>query len=87
MLAILTPDEARLTWTSIAVILGTVAASVLIIWALGRLAPRRYTGAAGNALMRAEIFFRPSREQVLEAKQYEVKQDGESGEPPHAHSS
>ena len=82
MLAILTPDEARLTWTTIAVILATVAAIVLIISALGRLAPRKYTGAAGNALMRAETFFRPSREQVLEAKQYEEKQDGESGEPP-----
>ena len=77
-------NPAQLTWTVIFLILGGVAALVGIIWSLGRLFPssKKYSAAGGNALMRADIFFRPSREHVLEAKQHEEKKEEASGDPP-----
>jgi hypothetical protein len=77
-------DPAQLTWTAIFLILFAVAALVGIIWSLGRLFPssKKYTAGAGNALMRADVFFRPSREHVLEAKEHEQKEDESSGDPP-----
>lgn len=81
---LLAANPAQLTWTMIFLILGGVAAIVVIIWALARLIPDsgKYKTAGGNALLRAETFFRPSREHVIEAKEREEKEDEESGGPP-----
>ena len=74
----------QLTWATIFLILGAIAVVVLGIWLLGRMIPsaKKYTSAGGNALMRADVFFRPSREHILEAKEHEKREDEESGEPP-----
>jgi hypothetical protein len=72
----------QLTWGIIGAVLGGVAVIVVALWALGRVLPRKFTAAAGNALMSAEVFLRPSREKVLEAKQREPKQNDDSGDPP-----
>ena len=81
---LLAADPAQLTWSTIAVILGAVAAIVVVIWAIGKLIPssKKYASAGGNALMRAETFFRPSNEHVTKAKEYEAKEAEDSGEPP-----
>ncbi len=64
---------------------GAIAGLVLIIWIINRLLPEKmrkgYTAGAGNALMRAETFFRPSRENVIEAKQQEQKEEEDEGGP------
>ena len=74
----------QLTWTTIFLILGGVAAVVLVIWALGRLIPgsKTYRTAGGNALMPADVVFRPSREHIIPAKEHEEKEEDESGDPP-----
>ncbi len=72
------------SWTSYLLALGAVAAIVLVIWLLGKLFPSRGNTAAGNALLRAEVFFNPSREHVIEARQSEKKEEEESSEPPKA---
>ena len=74
----------QLTWTTIFLVLGAIAAVILAFWAVGRLFPssRKYTAAGGNALMRADVFFRPSREHILEAKENEEREDESSGDPP-----
>jgi hypothetical protein len=79
-------NPAQLTWATIFLVLGAVAALVGIIWSLGRLFPssKKYTAAGGNALMRADVFFRPSREHIAEAKQREETEDDSSGAPPDA---
>ena len=71
---------------------GVVGAIMLSVWVINRLLPERmrkgYTAGAGNALMRAETFFRPSREYVIEAKQQEHKEEDDEGGPDksgHAH--
>jgi len=81
---LLISSPAQLTWTTVAIILGSVAAIVLVIWAMGKLIPgsKKLASAGGNALMRVETCFRPSREHVIEAKEREEKQDEESGDPP-----
>ena len=78
------PNGAQLTWTTIFTILGGIAAVVLAIWGIGRLFPgsKKYRTAGGNALMRADVVFRPSREHIIEAKEHEEQQDEESGDPP-----
>jgi hypothetical protein len=63
-------------------ILGALVGLGLIIWALGKLFPAKTHAATGNALMRAEVFFNPSREHVIEAKEYEEKEDDGGGNPP-----
>lgn len=68
-------------WTYLIVLAG-VAAFVLIGWLLGKLFPSKANTAAGNALMRAEVFFNPSREHVIEAREREEREDNESGDPP-----
>ncbi len=82
---LISANPAQLTWTTIVLVLGVVSAVVLIIWALGRLFPssKKYSSASGNALMRAETFFRPSREHILEAKERDEREDNDSGDPPH----
>lgn len=76
-------NPAQLTWTTVVLVFGTVAAIIGIIWALGRLFPssRKYTSAGGNALLRADVFFRPTREHVVEAKEQQVTEDDASGDP------
>lgn len=68
-------------WTYL-IVMGGVAAFVLVGWLLGKLFPGKGNTAAGNALMRAEVFFNPSRQHVIEARQREEKEDEESGDPP-----
>ena len=65
-------------------VLGAVAAVVLLIWAIGRSFPgsKKYSSGGGNALMRADVMFRPSREHIIEAKQHEDKDDESTGDPP-----
>jgi len=63
---------------------GWIALFIAVIWLINRLLPEKarkgYSAGAGNALMRAETFFRPSREHVIEAKQQEqVEEDDEGG--------
>ena len=44
----------------------------------------KYHAAIGNALMQVEPIFRPSRQHIIEARQYEeVEKDGD-GDPPSA---
>lgn len=68
-------------WTYL-VVLGSVAAVALVIWLLGKLFPGKGHTAAGNALLRAEVFFNPSREHVIDAKEHEKTEEEENGEPP-----
>ncbi len=68
-------------WTYLIVLSG-VAAFVFIGWLLDKLFPSKANTAAGNALMRAEVFFNPSREHVIEARERQEKEDDESGDPP-----
>lgn len=69
-------------WTYL-IVLGTVAAIGLLLWLVGKLFPSSDVhSAAGNALMQAETFFRPSREHVIEARLAEEREDEESGDPP-----
>ena len=56
----------------------------VVIWLLGKLFPRKHFVSAGNALMHAETFFRPSRQHVIQAKQQEPVEQEESGDPPPA---
>jgi hypothetical protein len=81
---LLAANPAQLTWTTILLILGGIAVIVLLVRAVGRLIPdsKKYKSAGGNALMRADVVFRPSREHVIEAKQHEQQQDESSGDPP-----
>lgn len=72
-------------WTYLAV-LATVSIIALVVWVLGKLFPKQTHTAAGNALLRAEVFFNPSREKVIEAKQFEEKEDDSGGEPPESKS-
>lgn len=76
----------QLTWTTIFLVLAGVAALVGIIWSFGRLYPssKKYTAAGGNALMRADVFFRPSREHILDAKERQETEEEASGDPPDA---
>ena len=84
MPSIFLADPAQLTWTTIFLVLGAVATLVGIIWSLGRLFPssKKYSAGAGNALMRADVFFRPSREHIIEAKEQEQSEEDSSGDPP-----
>jgi hypothetical protein len=63
-------------------VLGSVAVIALVIWILGKLFPGKGHTAAGNALLRAEVFFNPSRKHVIEAKENEETEEDENGEPP-----
>lgn len=64
---------------------GWIAAFMLVIWLINRLLPEKsrkgYRAGTGNALLRAETFFRPSRQNVIEAKQQERKQEEDEGGP------
>ena len=77
----------QLTWTTIFIILAALAAIVLGLWGLGRILRRlfpssgKYRTAGGNALLRGEALFRPSREHIIEAKEHEEKEDETSGDP------
>jgi hypothetical protein len=68
-------------WTYL-LALGVVGIFVLAFWLLGKLLPRKAHTGAGNALMRLDVFYNPSRQYVIEARSYEEKQDEESGDPP-----
>ncbi len=71
------------SWATWLIALGVVAAIIIILWAIDRIfKPKKYESAMGNALMTAEVFFRPSRQKVIEAKQQEKKEEEESGDPP-----
>ena len=64
---------------------GAIAVLIFVVWLIDRLLPEKmrkgYSAGAGNALMRAETFFRPSREHVIEAKQQERKEEDDEGGP------
>ncbi len=62
--------------------LGFVGIMALVFWGLGKLFPRKVRTVGGNALMRAEVFYNPSREHVIEAREHEETKDEESGDPP-----
>ncbi len=70
-------------WTYL-VVLGSVGGIAALLWALGKLFPSKVHTAAGNALMRAEAIFQPSREHIIEAKEYEDQEEDDSGDPPEA---
>lgn len=70
-------------WTYL-VVLGSLVVIAVVIWLLGKLFPWKGHTSAGNALLRAEVFFNPSREHVIEAREYEETEEEESGEPPEA---
>ena len=69
-------------------VFGAIAAIVLLVWALDRVirhyfpASRKAYTAGGNALMRVEALFLPSREHVIEVQQREDEELGYSGDPP-----
>jgi len=70
-------------WTY-ALVLGGLAVIAFVLWVVGKLFPSKANTAAGNALMRAEVFFNPSREHVIGAREHEEKEEDESGDPPQA---
>lgn len=72
---------AQQSWWTYLFALGAVAAIIIVVWLLGKLFPSKGNSAAGNALLRAEVFFNPSREHVIEAREREQKEDSETGEP------
>lgn len=69
------------SWMTYLIAVGIVSAIVLVVWLLGKVFPSKGNTAAGNALIRAEVFFNPSREKVIQAKEFEEKEDAESGDP------
>jgi hypothetical protein len=81
--AIQQSDNSQQSWTTWLYILLGLAAIILILWAIDRIfKPKQFKSAAGNALMTAEVFFRPSRQNVIEAKQEKKAEEDDSGEPP-----
>ena len=82
------PSNGQLTWTMVLVILGALAAIVLVFWAIGAVlvhffpSAGKNRSAGGNALLRLDTFFRPSTQHVIDAKEREEQQDEESGDPP-----
>jgi hypothetical protein len=68
-------------WTY-ALVLGGLAVIVFVLWLIGKIFPSKTNTAAGNALIRAEVFLNPSREHVIEAREHEEKEDEDSGDPP-----
>lgn len=74
-------SEQQSGWTYL-LILGVLGITCLIIWLLGKLFPAKVHTAAGNALMKAEAIFNPSREHIIEAKSLEHQEDDEEGDPP-----
>ena len=79
---VLDPQQSWWGWLIAA---GCFVGLIALLWLINRMLPEKmrkgYTAEAGNALMRAETFFRPSREHVLEAKQQEKKEEEDEGEP------
>ncbi len=63
-------------------VFGALGIIGLVLWLLGKLFPSTAHTAAGNALMRAEAIFNPSREHVIEAREHEEKADDAEGDPP-----
>jgi hypothetical protein len=69
-------------------VFGGIAIIVLLFWALDRLlrryfpSSRKTYGTGGNALMRVETLFLPSREHVIEAREREHEEQDDSGDPP-----
>lgn len=65
-----------------------IAAIVLLFWGLDRFlrryfpSSRKAYSAGGNALMRMETLFLPSRQHVIEAQEREDEQEDASGDPP-----
>jgi hypothetical protein len=70
-------------WTY-ALVLGALGVIAFVMWLLGKLFPGKANTAAANALMHAEAFFNPAHEHVIEAREHEEKEEGESGDPPKA---
>jgi hypothetical protein len=85
MFALVTASDrsGQLTWATVFIILGSVAAIALFLWLLERFFPasNKYR-TAGNALVRLDAFFHPASEHVIEAKEHEEREDNESGGPP-----
>lgn len=81
MLALVVTSEHQSGWTYLE-ILGALALFVLLCWLAGKLIAHKSYTAAGNALMQAEVFFRPSRQKVIEAKLEEHSEEAENGDPP-----
>jgi hypothetical protein len=73
-----------------AAVVGGVAAICVIVWLLGRIithlfpSTRTRRGNIGNALIGVEATFLAGRDKVLEARQYEEKQQDDEGDPPEA---
>ncbi len=71
------------SWTAWLLVFGALAAIILFIWLIDRIFKlKQYKAAAGNALLQAEVFFNPSRQNVIEAKQKAEIEEDESGDPP-----
>jgi hypothetical protein len=81
MLALILTSEHQSGWTYLFII-GVLALFALLCWLLGRLIPHKGYTAAGNALIHAEVLFRPSRQNVIEAKLEEHSEEEENGDPP-----
>ncbi len=80
MLALL--NSGQQCWDTYLLVLGIVVLVIIVLWILGKIFPGKAFSAGGNALMRAEVFFNPSREKLIEAKEREEREDEESGDPP-----
>lgn len=75
--------EKTYLWDTWLYVFGAVVILVIVLWLVNKLLkPKRYNAALGNALMTAEVFFRPSRENIIEAKRRDDKEQDESGDPP-----
>ena len=63
--------------------LGVVGLIALVIWALNRIFPSKSPHTAvGNALMRVDAILQPSREHMIEAREWEESQEDAGADPP-----
>ena len=69
-------------------VFGGIVVVVLVFWAFDRVMKRYFPSSrkayspGGNALMRVEALFLPSREHVIEAKEHEEGEQDGTGDPP-----
>jgi hypothetical protein len=77
-------------WWVYPVVLGGLAGIVLLIWSINGMLnhffpnrkKRAYRAAVGNTLMTLEPIFQPSREHIIEAREYKQTEDDGDGDPP-----
>ncbi|HKD90435.1 MAG TPA: hypothetical protein VKB56_00985 [Terriglobales bacterium] len=80
MLVFLLAPEGFVGVLLVLVLIVVVAVSIRELTRGGR--KGKYHAAIGNALMQVEPIFRPSREHIIEARQYEEVEDDEDSDPP-----